>query len=58
MFLAFGLYNSVLVQESTESLSDKDKTLSSLAKMGYTVEEASIAVDRCGVYMTSIRFLF
>ncbi|CAL5351833.1 unnamed protein product [Camellia sinensis] len=35
-------------QENTESLSDKEKTLLSLAKMGYTVEEASIAMDRCG----------
>ncbi|CAL5405784.1 unnamed protein product [Camellia sinensis] len=29
-------------------MSDKEKTLLSLAKMGYTVEEASIAMDRCG----------
>ncbi|KAL7232581.1 hypothetical protein ACSBR2_010568 [Camellia fascicularis] len=35
-------------EENTESLSDKEKTLLSLAKMGYTVEEASIAMDRCG----------
>ncbi|XP_059670147.1 DNA (cytosine-5)-methyltransferase DRM2-like isoform X1 [Cornus florida] len=30
------------------SLSGKDKTFSSLVTMGYTVEEASIAKDRCG----------
>uniref|UniRef100_A0A5B7ADM4 DNA (cytosine-5-)-methyltransferase n=1 Tax=Davidia involucrata TaxID=16924 RepID=A0A5B7ADM4_DAVIN len=35
-------------EENTNSLSDKDKTLLSLSKMGYTVEEASTAVDRCG----------
>ncbi|XP_052196507.1 DNA (cytosine-5)-methyltransferase DRM2-like [Diospyros lotus] len=35
-------------EENTDSLSDKDKTLLSLANMGYTVEEASIAMDRCG----------
>ncbi|XP_028094143.1 DNA (cytosine-5)-methyltransferase DRM2-like isoform X1 [Camellia sinensis] len=38
-------------EENTESLSDKEKTLLSLAKMGYTVEEASIAMDRCGAYL-------
>ncbi|XAR51879.1 DNA (cytosine-5-)-methyltransferase [Bertholletia excelsa] len=35
-------------EENTDSLSDKEKKLSSLVKMGYTVEEASIAMDRCG----------
>ncbi|XP_052191449.1 DNA (cytosine-5)-methyltransferase DRM2-like [Diospyros lotus] len=35
-------------EECTDSLSDKEKTLLSLANMGYTVEEASVALDRCG----------
>uniref|UniRef100_A0A5B7ACD5 DNA (cytosine-5-)-methyltransferase n=1 Tax=Davidia involucrata TaxID=16924 RepID=A0A5B7ACD5_DAVIN len=35
-------------EEKMNSLSGKDKTLLSLASMGYTVEEASIAMDRCG----------
>lgn len=35
-------------QENINSLSDKEKKLLFLADMGYTVEEASIAMDRCG----------
>ncbi|KAK3033032.1 hypothetical protein RJ639_035658, partial [Escallonia herrerae] len=35
-------------EENTSSLSDKEKTLLTLANMGYTVEEASLAMDRCG----------
>lgn len=34
--------------ENTNSLAGEDQTLLSLANMGYTVEEASIAIDRCG----------
>ena len=29
----------------------KDKTVLALAKMGYTMDEASIAMERCGVYL-------
>lgn len=35
-------------QENTDSLSEKEKALSFLKKMGYTMEEASIAMERCG----------
>lgn len=35
-------------EESTESLSGKGKALSFLKNMGYTMEEASIAMERCG----------
>ncbi|KAF5958691.1 hypothetical protein HYC85_005916 [Camellia sinensis] len=35
-------------EENTDSLSSKEKTLLSLANMGYTVEEASMAMNRCG----------
>lgn len=35
-------------QENINSMSDKEKKLLFLADMGYTVEEASIAMDRCG----------
>lgn len=34
--------------EDTECLTGKDKTLKSLASMGYTLEEASLAMERCG----------
>ncbi|THG19955.1 hypothetical protein TEA_021576 [Camellia sinensis var. sinensis] len=35
-------------EENTDSLSSKEKTLLSLANMGCTVEEASMALNRCG----------
>ncbi|KAI8533671.1 hypothetical protein RHMOL_Rhmol10G0027500 [Rhododendron molle] len=35
-------------EENTDSLSGKEKALSFLKKMGYTMEEASIAMERCG----------
>ncbi|XP_057482702.1 DNA (cytosine-5)-methyltransferase DRM2-like isoform X2 [Actinidia eriantha] len=35
-------------EESPDSLPIKDKNVLSLAKMGYTMEEASIAMERCG----------
>ena len=38
-------------QDSTDSLPIKDKNVLSLAKMGYTMEEASIAMERCGAYL-------
>lgn len=44
-------------QESTESLSGKGKALSFLKNMGYTMEEASIAMERCGTY-SAICFSF
>ncbi|KAL6960578.1 DNA (cytosine-5)-methyltransferase [Sarracenia purpurea var. burkii] len=44
----FNLAKELLWQVNADSLSDKEKTLLSLSKMGYTVEEASIAMDRCG----------
>lgn len=36
------------IAENTSPSSDQEKTLLTLASMGYTVEEASIAMDRCG----------
>ncbi|KAK3183592.1 hypothetical protein Dsin_030878 [Dipteronia sinensis] len=35
-------------EETTNCASDKENKLLSLASMGYTVEEASIAMERCG----------
>ncbi|XP_059642328.1 DNA (cytosine-5)-methyltransferase DRM2-like [Cornus florida] len=35
-------------EENISSLTDKDKTLSTLASMGYKREDASIAMNRCG----------
>ena len=43
--------NWFLFQENINSLSDKEKKLLFLADMGYTVEEASIAMDRCGAWL-------
>lgn len=40
--------NWFLFQGNINSLSDREKKLLFLADMGYTVEEASIAMDRCG----------
>ncbi|KAL0395702.1 UNVERIFIED_CONTAM: DNA (cytosine-5)-methyltransferase DRM2 [Sesamum calycinum] len=40
--------NDKPVMWQLSSLSEKDKKLLALANMGYTVEEASIAMDRCG----------
>ncbi|KAL6994357.1 hypothetical protein U1Q18_012461 [Sarracenia purpurea var. burkii] len=37
-------------EEITDSLSDTEKTLLSLANMGYTVEDASLAMNKCGEY--------
>ncbi|KAK2973314.1 hypothetical protein RJ640_027957 [Escallonia rubra] len=36
------------IAENSTSLCPKDRTLTSLASMGYTEEEASIAIARCG----------
>lgn len=36
------------MQENTDSLSENDKNLRSLKNMGYPVEEAAIAMERCG----------
>jgi hypothetical protein len=36
------------LNNNTDSLTDWEKKMMSLANMGYTVDEASIAVDRCG----------
>lgn len=41
-------HKMLLSLANTGSLSEKDKKLLALANMGYTVEEASIAMDRCG----------
>ncbi|XP_022873440.1 DNA (cytosine-5)-methyltransferase DRM2-like isoform X2 [Olea europaea var. sylvestris] len=41
-------HKRLLSLESTGSLSEKEKMLLLLAKMGYTVEECSIAMERCG----------
>lgn len=38
------------VQEDTDSSSEKDKKLRSLKNMGYPVEEAEIAMERCGAF--------
>lgn len=38
----------LLSLESAGSLSAKERKLLDLAKMGYTLEEAQIAMDRCG----------
>ncbi|KAL0381735.1 UNVERIFIED_CONTAM: DNA (cytosine-5)-methyltransferase DRM2 [Sesamum angustifolium] len=41
-------HKMLLSLANTGSLSEKDQKLLALANMGYTVEEASIAMDRCG----------
>ncbi|KAK4426139.1 DNA (cytosine-5)-methyltransferase DRM2 [Sesamum alatum] len=41
-------HKMLLSLANTGSLTDQDKKLLALANMGYTVEEASIAMDRCG----------
>ena len=37
-------------QENTDSSFNKEKTVLSLANMGYTLEEASKAIDKCGEF--------
>ncbi|KAL6587463.1 hypothetical protein OROMI_000441 [Orobanche minor] len=41
-------HRRLLALENTGSLSEKEKKQLALANMGYTVEEATIAMDRCG----------
>ncbi|KAK4417784.1 DNA (cytosine-5)-methyltransferase DRM2 [Sesamum alatum] len=41
-------HKMLLSLANTGSLSDKEKSLLVLANMGYTVEEASLAMERCG----------
>ena len=38
-------------KEKEKKLPKKEKKLLFLADMGYTVEEASIAMDRCGAWL-------
>lgn len=45
-----GISNWFLLQENTNDMSEKEKKVLFLADMGYVVEEATIAVDRCGLY--------
>ncbi|KAK6913093.1 C-5 cytosine methyltransferase, partial [Dillenia turbinata] len=37
------------IEDNVENMSDREKKILALADMGYTVEEASIAIDRCGL---------
>lgn len=46
------------MQENTDSLSETEKKLRSLQNMGYTVDEAAIAMERCGAYIKSSLLLF
>jgi hypothetical protein len=40
-----------ILQEITSPTSEEEKVLMSLIKMGYTEEEASIAIERCGIIL-------
>lgn len=42
--------NCSILQEITNPVSDEEGKLLSLVKMGYTMDEASIAIERCGAY--------
>ncbi|KAI8528247.1 hypothetical protein RHMOL_Rhmol12G0135800 [Rhododendron molle] len=43
--------NFPIDEENTHYSIDKDGTISVLVEMGYQAEEASIAIDRCGLYL-------
>lgn len=42
------------LQENTDYLSDSEKKMRSLEKMGYTIDEATIAMDRRGGYLNCL----
>lgn len=44
-------WSSTCFQENGHSLPEHDDTLLSLASMGYSVEEASAAMERCGALL-------
>ncbi|XP_030965964.1 uncharacterized protein LOC115986792 [Quercus lobata] len=44
-------------EEITNTVFDEDNKLSSLMSMGYTRDEASIAMERCGVYFSVMHIL-
>ena len=39
------------LQDFTDDLSEKDKIVSTLVEMGFLAEEASSAIDRCGMLL-------
>ena len=50
-------YIGSILQEITNTVFDEDNKLSSLMSMGYTRDEASIAMERCGAYFSVMHIL-
>ena len=51
------IYIGSILQEITNTVFDEDNKLSSLMSMGYTRDEASIAMERCGAYFSVMQIL-
>ena len=57
LLLIICIYIGSILQEITNTVFDEDNKLSSLMSMGYTRDEASIAMERCGVYFSVMHIL-
>lgn len=44
----------ISVQDLTDDLSGKDSVVSKLVEMGFLAEEASSAIDRCGMLLETL----
>lgn len=47
-----------MLQDIINSISDEENTLMYLVEMGYTIEDASLAIERCGACFSMIAFIY